>query len=265
MSLKRFTSILVLALVPVMSAKAALINSGTAVIDFDNAVYESTFGLTVDNFFGGTEGETFSISQMLNAPAPVPALDPTGLVYEILDGSVTSPSSGRAPQATTLDFDFANFNPANPLASWSKSLIPGPPPTFPPTGGEQIGLNGTARYTSLFGDILIGDFAIRNTNGRTNAGASGLVLVSNISFPAVAYDIANIDVVASADILTITGDLLISPEFANGFFGGFGNGLDVGNITITAVPEASSVAMAFTAILGFAGFRYRKSRTRSEG
>ena len=235
------------------SAQAQLITSGSATLSFDTTALYNDTTLTVNQFLSGLQAQTFTSTQVLSSTAyPSTGLD---LNFSINGASVTNPGLPRDPQTTNLDFGFAGYNSSNPLASWSSSSASG----FAITGGEQIGLNGIVTYNSPYGALVTGDFALRYEAGRAaeygQSAFSGLVLVNMYQIPASTFDIGNAQYTVSGDTLTIPGNLLISPEFSNAFFGGTITGDNVGTFSITAsaVPEASTMVMSLLAGTLFVG------------
>jgi hypothetical protein len=254
-----FAALLVIAGHSYSSARAEVIIGGSATLSIDPTALANATTLSVDRFFGGVEAATFTRTQVLSSPDSPPAsLD---LPFSVNIPPIVNPT-GRARRATDLDFDFAGFNPLSPLASWSNSN----PAGFGIAGGEQIALDGVIRYDSPLGTLVSGDFVLRyQANRATSFGIpafSGLVLVNLFDFPASSFDIGNAVVSVSGKTLTVDGDLLISPEFSNGFFGGLVTGFDVGNfsLTATAVPEASTMLLCSVAGALALGLRFRRVR-----
>ena len=243
-------------------ATAEVITDGSAVIAIDSAALATATTLSVDRFFGGVEAATLTRSQILAAASSPPSsLD---LTFGVNVPPIANPT-GRQRRATDLDFDFAGFNPLAPLSSWSSSS----PSGFGIAGGETVGLDGVIRYSSPLGTLITGDFALGYQSNRAAVygvpALSGLVLVNLFDFPASSFDVGNAVITVSGHTLSISGDLLISPEFSDGFFGGAVTGVDVGNfhLTATAVPEASSVVMSLLAGATMVVGRLRYSREQS--
>lgn len=240
-------------------ARAEAIIGGSAVVTIDPSALANATTLSVSRFFGGTEAATDTRSQILSAANSIPT--DYNLPFNVNIAPISNPT-GRQRTASTLDFDFSGFNPGNSFASWSSSS----PSGFGIAGGEQISLDGVIRYTSPLGTLVTGDFALRYQANRAatygDPDFSGLVLVNLFDFPASSFDIGNAVVSVSGKTLTIDGELLISPEFSNGFFGGTVTGFDVGHfhLTASAVPEVSTLAFGATTTLlvGVVGLFRRK-------
>jgi hypothetical protein len=239
--------------------QAEPITSGNAVVTIDPSALLSATSLSVSRFFGGTEAATFTRSQVLSAVNSPPTDD--DLPFNVNFAPLSNPT-GRQRTASTLDFDFTGFDPLNPFASWSSSS----PSGFGIAGGEQVSLDGVIRYGSPLGTLVSGDFALRYQANRAavfgDPDFSGLVLVNLFDFPASSFDIGNVVATVTGKTLTIDGELLISPEFSNGFFGGTVTGFDVGHfqLTVTAIPEASTLALSATTCLlvGMVGLLRKK-------
>jgi hypothetical protein len=183
-----FTALLVITGHSYTPARAEVITGGSAKLSIDPTALANATTLSVDRFVGGSEAATFTRTQVLSAPASPPAnLD---LPFGVNIPPIVNPT-GRARRATDLDFDFAGFNPLNPLASWSNSN----PAGFGIAGGEQIAIDGVIRYASPLGILVSGDFVLRYQANRASSygvpAFSGLVLVNLFDFPASSFDIGN--------------------------------------------------------------------------
>lgn len=244
-----FCLALALSAIPV---QAGLITKGEATMTIDIAAMSTPPGLLAfERFYGalGDEASTLTRNQMVSpggAPFPGSPTSANDLVHPV-NGMVTSPTGGgiRYRQSTTLDYDASDV-----LGSWSES-------TWNVVkildDGEQIGLDGVLRLNfdpGLGGGVfLLGDYALRYAPSRPTPG-SGLVVVNNFDYPnSPLFDIGNAVISATPNVLSITGDLLLSPEYVF-FFGGV-DFADVGDFRMTAaVPEPSSIVLALTGVAG---------------
>ncbi|MBS0266418.1 MAG: PEP-CTERM sorting domain-containing protein [Planctomycetes bacterium] len=158
---------------------------------------------------------------------------------------------GRGAESTTFAFDPADIT------------------------GTATGVIGTTGATSFwysnqamidtgsvwlgFGDLTLQYDASRFVSG----GTSGWYLTNNLLFPATLFDTTNVSVGFTGGVFTLSGDLVVSPEFHDAW--GFQDGLNVGSFQLTsyAVPEPSSIVMfvgGMAVAFVFAGGR-RLSRT----
>lgn len=217
--------------------QAGPITGGAATMTFDIAAINSS--LTYTRFYGllDNQAATLTAAQIQSGTVPVPPgspTTPTNLLHPVNGTAVTDPT-GRNRQASTLDYD-----PSNVLGSWTASTNSG----FASVRGEQIGFDGVtmnaANEAIGGGNFLWGDFALRRDPTR---GGDGLVLVNNYGFGFNAFDLGVSSLAADASALTITGTLLLSPEWA-GAFGGTA-GANVGSFSMVAtVPEPGTMTLA---------------------
>jgi hypothetical protein len=215
-------------------ARAGLITGGAATMTFDIEAINPL--LTYTRFYGllDNQAATLTAPQIQSGTVPVPPgspSTPTNLLHPV-NGAVVTDPTGRNRQASTLDYD-----PSNVLGSWTASTNSG----AVTSGGEQIGFDGvTMNAYALGGNFLWGDFALRRDPTR---GGDGLVLVNNYGFGFNAFDLGVSSLAADASALTITGTLLLSPEWA-GTFGGTA-GANVGSFSMVAtVPEPGTMTLA---------------------
>ncbi len=179
---------------------------------------------------------------------------------------MTQPS-GRARQATTLDFVVGGGNGAAGLTAllnrWG-AATPGLGPFNTPalTGGEQIGIDGVLRFdTGGSGLLAIGDFALRYDSSATIG--QGLVLTQDLSFNSVTFyvDVDESSFVSSAEGFSFDASLTSEP-FNGGFVGLDPNAgsLSINALTATAVPEPSTTAVLALGAMGLA-WRWRRQPT----
>lgn len=254
--------LLMLGIAPLASASVIFFRGGGATFDMDTVVLTNETSLTIGRYFNSTN--SLFRSQILSESL-YPSNFPSGLNLKAPIINSTPNSYRGSRQGTDFRFDLAGFDPANPFASWSPSTSSG----LAVSGGEQIGLDAVFRYTSPAGALYAGDFALRYDPTRSESFGSefsGLVLVSHFDFPVSAFDIGDALVSATSDSLTITGDLLISPEFSERFLGGAASGLDVGQFKLTVwVPETSPLTLTAAVLACFCGFRIIRSRLSNAG
>ncbi len=218
-------------------ARAGQVTGGAATMTFDIAAINPF--LTYTRFYGllDNQAATLTAAQIQSGTVPVPPgspTTPTNLLHPVNGTAVTDPT-GRNRQASTLDYD-----PSNVLGSWTASTNSG----FVTSGGEQIGFDGVTMNAADAaiggGNFLWGDFALRRDPTR---GGDGLVLVNNYGFGFNAFDLGVSSLAADASALTITGTLLLSPEWATAFGGTAG--ANVGSFSMVAtVPEPGTMTLA---------------------
>lgn len=155
----------------------------------------------------------------------------TGLQFEI-NGTAPIPNqpAGRNAQPTS----FA-FNPAN---------ITG-------TASGLIGTVGTSSYWYAnqamidTGSIWLayGDLSLQYSAARATGGNSGWFFTNHMLFDQELFDTRNVSVDFSNNILSISGDLVVSQEFRDGY--ALQSGLNVGSFQLsgTAVPEPTSILL----------------------
>jgi hypothetical protein len=219
-------------------ARAGLITGGAATMTFEIEAINPF--LTYTRFYGLLENQaaTLTAAQIQSGTVPVPPgspSTPTNLLHPVNGAVVTNPT-GRHRQTSTLDYD-----PSNVLGSWTASTNSG----FASVGGEQIGFDGVTMNAADEaiggGNFLWGDFALRRDPTR---GGDGLLLVNNYSFGFNAFDLGVSSLTADASKLTITGTLLLSPEWVAAGFGGTA-GANVGSFSMVAtVPEPGTMTLA---------------------
>lgn len=222
---------------------AGQVTGGAATMTFDIAAINPF--LTYTRFYGllDNQAATLTAAQIQSGTVPIPPgspSTPTNLVHPVNGTTVTNPA-GRNRQTSTLDYD-----PNNVLGSWTVSTNSG----FVTSGGEQIGFDGVTMNAvdplAGGGNFLWGDFALRRDPTR---GGDGLVLVNNYGFGFNAFDLGVSSLAADAAALTITGTLLLSPEWAGAFGGTAGS--NVGSFSMVAtVPEPGTMTLAGLGVAG---------------
>jgi hypothetical protein len=224
-------------------AHAGQITGGAATMTFDILAINPF--LTYTRFYGllDNQAATLTAAQIQSGTVPIPSgspSTPTTLLHPVNGTTVTDPA-GRNRQTTTLDYD-----PNDVLGSWTASTNSG----FVTSGGEQIGFDGVTMNAvdplAGGGNFLWGDFALRRDPTR---GGDGLVLVNNYGFGFNAFDLGVSSLSADASALTITGTLLLSPEWAGAFGGTAGS--NVGSFSMVAtVPEPGTMTLAGLGVAG---------------
>ena len=109
-------------------------------------------------------------------------------------------------------------------------------------------------------DLEVGNFSIGYDAARVGALSSGFFVESTVGLEEILFDIENPSFLdAQPTTLTITANLLVSPELAGVLGNGALTGTDVGDarVNATAIPEPAGFSAL--AILGLAAcFRRRK-------
>ncbi|MFM1882048.1 MAG: hypothetical protein RJA05_457 [Planctomycetota bacterium] len=251
------SAFVVLSGLAVTTATAAEVGivGGSATMSFDLPTF---LGQSPLNAFDAAFGIAETRDQLLSLPGNSPSASQSWVTNPL---GVPSPV-GRTIQGTTLTID-----PANVLGTWGS--VTSDFGAFA-IGGEQIGFGGMTRWTldpGIPGALLFGDWALRYSPVRagTFAGSttnvrSGLVLTSNIDFASAAFvDIGNANISVTGNMLSITGDMLLSDALIALGFPQSNLGLDVGdfNFTATLVPAPGA---AF--LLGAAGLPAMRRRRR---
>lgn len=141
---------------------------------------------------------------------------------------------------------------------------PSLPTTFAYTAGDFPGgpFSGTIEHTgSVFFNsdtVEVGNFTIGFDAARATGMNSGFFVESTTGVAAILFD-AQVTALneASASLLDLEVDLVVSPEFA-GFLGNTAlTGADVGDARIQAVPEPTALLAALAGLAGIAGLRRR--------
>jgi hypothetical protein len=184
-------------------------------------------------------------------------LESVGLTLSGVGGPVIAPGElGAASVAFPI-------NPRDALA-------PALATTFEYTEGSLAPFAGTIEHsgTVLFnGNTLeVGNFTIGFDASRASAIASGFFVADNVTFPGVALFDVGIPSALSAlrTMLSITADLLVSPELAGVLGDAALAGADVGDALVQAVatPEPGTLALLLGG-LGFLGFTLVRRRTET--
>ncbi len=176
------------------SAKAALLSSGSATIDYDKTAWDglaSTYGpapvLTLDEFWDQASANARTGAQVL-ADEVQASPSYTGQIYA-MNGTSVSNLSGRYTQATDFNFTLGS----------------------PHIHTGAIGLGGVAQFEVTGGTHLVyGDFTLQYSATRIGLGGSGWYLKGNIVPAAAAFDILNPVVVETPTTLSISGDLAVT-------------------------------------------------------
>ena len=233
------------------SASAAVLSTGAATIDYDNAAWAGLGGganvpgfefVLPDEFFNQAAANARTSAQILGDEIQA-APSFSGLVFD-LNAPTVSNLAGRTTQATTFAFD-----PSGSLTAH--------------TG--VIGLGGVTRWAVnplLGGKLVAGDFTLAYDPARLLVGGSGWGLTNNVAPVGVVFDLKNVSTAIGANTISVSGDLTISYEVANFILGVAGDqGKDVGNFSFTGafVPEPSSAFL----MLGACGMLARRKRGRA--
>jgi hypothetical protein len=220
-------------------------------IDYDAAVWASLAGganvdpfkaLILDEFFDQAGVTSRTGTQILNDEV-VANPSTTGL-FHALNGPTVSNLAGRNNRATTFVYDPTNLTGhvgvigLGGITRWDVN---------PLLGGGQLG----------FGDFTLAYSAARATDGR-----SGWALRVNLAPASVAFDLLNVTTMATENFLSISGDLAVSPEFAELLGNPLDYKRDVGNFSFSAsaVPEPSRALLVMAGICGIAVRRRRVVR-----
>lgn len=195
-------------------------------------------------------------SGQTNVLLDLPLLESVGLVLSGVGGPVIAPG------------DLGAASVAFPINA-RDALAPALATTFEYTEGTLAPFSGTIEHsgTVLFNAnaLEVGNFTIGYDASRATATTSGFFVADNVTFPGVALFDVGVPSALSAlrAMLSITADLLVSPELA----GVLGNaalaGVDVGDALVEAVaaPEPGTLAL----LLGGLGlFGLALSRRRIE-
>jgi hypothetical protein len=224
-------------------ASAAVLSTGNATVDYDQAVWSALLfsAAPFDEFFDQAAANARTGSQ-INTDEVMANPSFLGQIFA-MNGPTVSNLAGRSTQATTFSFD-----PAGSLSAH--------------TG--VIGLGGVNRFNTISGDLAIGDFTLLYDASRLLAGGSGWVLNNNFAFPVAAFDLISpiVSINIPANTISISGDLGLSPEVAIGILSNpAAAGTDVGNFSFTAnyVPEPSSALFLLGALAPLAARRRRRS------
>lgn len=234
------------------TVRAASITSGALTLDLDAAAFASLAGgspfpgfelLVLDEHFDEAEAATRDRSAILADEIDANP-STTGLVFGINGASVTN-LPGRNAQPSNFTFD-----PSDVLA----------------TAVGSIGLAGVDRWSvnPLVGGgaFVIGDLSLSYDPGRASGSTSGWVLYNHFDFVVPAYDLANVSLVAGTDFLSLSGDVLISPELALLFLNSPADvGRDVGSFSLVATPEPSTAVLMSLGLGAMSALSRRGART----
>ena len=124
------------------------------------------------------------------------------------------------------------------------------------------------------GSVEVGDFSIgydADRAGTLNGAASGFFVESTTGIAAILFDVAAPSALSASDeSLSLTADLLVSPEFGgfladNGLSQGNLAGADVGDaqVNATAGPDPTAIPTPAATVLGLAGLGGMALRRRS--
>lgn len=233
------------------TVRAASITSGSLTLDLDADAFASLAGgapfpgfelLVLDEHFDEAEAATRDRSAILADEIDANP-STTGLVYGINGASVTN-LAGRSAQPSDFTFD-----PSDVLA----------------TAVGSIGFAGVDRWRVnplVGGTFVIGDFSLSYDPSRASGTTSGWVIYNHFDLVAPAYDLANVSLVAGADFLSLSGDVLISPELALLFLNSPADvGRDVGGFSLVATPEPSTAVLMSLGLGAMSALSRRGART----
>ncbi len=208
---------------PAANAHAARLLSGAATVDFDKTAWDGLAAglslglpvLTLDEFFNQAGVSSRTSTQILSDEVQA---TPSYLhQFYAMNGSAVTNLAGRTNKPTTF-----SFTPGNAEAH-----------------SGAIGLAGIARFSTILGPLVYGDYTLQYDADRQLVGGTGWYLKGNIPPAAAAFDLVNVNVVESPGFLSITGDLAVSYEVANFLYGTPADaGKDVGNFTFSAAVSA---------------------------
>ncbi len=141
------------------------------------------------------------------------------------------------------------------------------PTTFSYDPADFLGtFSGTIEHQgSVFfnGDTVeVGNFTIAFDGARVSGTTSGFYVESTVGVTAILFDVGIPSILEPTESnLTIAGDLLVSPEFAD-FLGNTElTGADVGDALVEGrVPVPATLALI---VLGLAGLGYQRFRQKS--
>lgn len=230
-------------------AWAARITSGTLVMDLDAAAFAALAGgsaspgfelLTLDEHFDQSESDARDRAAIL-ADEVEATPSSLGLEYGVNGASVVN-LSGRSTQPSDFTYD--------PGAIQNTAL-----------GG--IGLGGVDRWNvnplAGGGKFVIGDLVLAFDPTRSVGGGSGWYLTNHFDFQIAAYDLSNVVLAYDSGELSLSGDVLISPEFAQSFLIAEDAGADVGNFVFRGVPELGTAGLLALALSCLASLRVNPS------
>ena len=198
---KTFLTALFASALAVCGAKGDILISGSATINYDQTAWNALASglkagqpvLTLSAFFDQAGAAALNSDQVLTNRQTSPSY--TNEIYA-LNGSTVTNLSGRTTQPTTFSFTPGNLAGA--------------------TG--SIGLGGVARFAvspaAGGGALLFGDYTLQYDASRIASGGSGWYLQGNIPPAGAVFDLLDALVGLTNDILSITGELGVSPEVA---------------------------------------------------
>jgi len=229
-----FSIVSTVAILAPSSASASLLQSGSATINLDAAMWLSQpFGHTIGGVYNKADMASMSADDIINAPLGTPST--TGLVYDMYGSAPLAGASldGRAPQETTFDY-------TGDLS----------------TSANRIGLGGAFKTTGtgFTGQVAYGDFGLEQFSGVWK-------LTNNLSFPLDMFNLVDVVTVENADSFTLTANLKAGAFAAN--FLGLSTTDVLGDIsftgsTVSAVPVPAAVWLFGTGLIGLVGAGKRK-------
>lgn len=193
-------------------------------------------------------------SGQTNVLLDLPLLESVGLTLSGVGGPVIAPGNlGDASVAFPINARDA--------------MVPALPTTFDYTEGSLAPFAGTIEHsgTVLFNgnSLEVGNFTIGFDASRASATKSGFFVADNVTFPGVALFDVGVPSALSAlrAMLSITADLLVSPELAGVLGDAALAGVDVGDALVEAVaaPEPGTLALALGG-LGWFGLALARRR-----